>query len=98
VLDEEVDVKFASGELVRVYGDAGEQQCYVGREGAFFVVDCAGLARGLERLVPSEIEEGKRPWEPVERQWWVLVDGKGKRGWWQVDETLVEVRAVPLKD
>lgn len=98
VLDEEIELSFDTGDLLRVYGDAGEQQCYVARGDDFFIVDCAALATGLERLVPEDADGLHRPWDPVTSQWWILVVGNGKRGWWRVNDEHVEVRPVPMGD
>ncbi|MFU8804082.1 MAG: hypothetical protein ACNA8W_09765 [Bradymonadaceae bacterium] len=95
-LDEAVEVGFGKDDLIRIYGDAGEGQCYVGKGEAFFLVDCMIVTKDLERLLPLEIDDTTRPWKPEESQWWVLVEEEGKRGWWRVDESRVEVRAVPM--
>lgn len=98
VMDEAVTVSVEPGELLWVYGDAGDAQCYVANQQAIFVVECGRLGQGLVRVQPVEVVNPEQPWEPGERQWWVLVESKRLRGWWRVDESLVEVRTVPLGD
>ncbi|MBA2661299.1 MAG: hypothetical protein H0U74_03340 [Bradymonadaceae bacterium] len=81
-------------ERVALFQYAGEGACYVEVRERLYLGSCPAKQFAAE----SEPSVGRRKFQPLEQQWWVLVEHKKASGWVRVDESLFEVRTRILSE